>query len=525
MSNRAHRVWKFPGGLRLPPHKSASTAEPVATAEPPAVAVLPLSQHAGAASVPIVAAGRRVLAGEPVARANDGISAPLHAPTSGTILAIEDRQVPRPGGPVEPCVILEADGRDQRYEGYEPVDDPQALAPAEIRRLVHEAGIVGLGGAVFPAAVKLEAGDRQPLDTLILNGAECEPYISCDDMLMRERAAHVVHGAQIMLHALSARCCLVAVEHDKPEAIAALKAAVRESGDDRFEVVSVTTAYPAGGERQLIQVLSGREVPAGGLPPDIGYMTQNVGTAAAVSDRFRHGRPLISRVVTVAGGGVASPRNFDARLGTPFAALIAAAGGYTDEAARLVMGGPMMGFALPDDALPVVKATNCIWVAGAADLRRTDDEMPCIRCAECARVCPAVLLPQQLYWYTRARDFEKVVDYAVFDCIECGCCDLVCPSHIPLVSYFRYAKNEIRGRDVQRERAARAQRRHAERNRRLAQRDAEQQAALDEHTRAAQRARAQPREAAGAIDDIMRRAAGHEPPAGRPAGGGDAKDD
>ena len=512
MSDGAHRVWKFPGGLRLPPHKSASTAHPIAAAEPPGIAVLPLRQQAGAPAIPLVAPGQRVRAGEPVARAGGEISAPLHAPTSGKLLAIEDR--PTPYAAAGPCLILAADGKDERYEAYEPVDDPQALAPAEIRRLVHEAGIVGLGGAVFPTAVKLDTADRPALTALILNGAECEPYISCDDMLMRERATRVVDGAGIMLHALGADRCVVAVEHDKPQAIDALEAAI--AGDDRFEVVSVTTAYPAGGERQLIEVLSGREVPAGGLPPDIGYLTQNVATAAAVSDRFRSGQPLISRIVTVAGGGVASARNFDVRLGTPIAELVAAAGGYTDGAARLVMGGPMMGIALPTDAVPVVKATNCIWVATGADLRATDDEMPCIRCAECARVCPAILLPQQLYWYTRARDFDKVADYAVFDCIECGCCDLVCPSHIPLVSYFRFAKGEIRKRGAEHERAARARQRQENRNRRLAKREVEQQTALEEQTRAVARVRDDAGARAHTIGEIMQRVAAREPPGGPP---------
>ncbi len=502
-AERASRVWKFPGGLKLAPHKSASTAGAIAVAPPPEIAVLPLLQHAGTPASPIVKAGAQVLTGEPVASVEGSIGAPLHAPMSGKVIAIEDRPIPHPGGLSAPCIVIEADGEDRHYAGYAPITDHQELEPAEIRRIVREAGIVGLGGAAFPTSVKLHAGREKPLEALILNGAECEPYITCDDMLMRERAGSIVLGAQIMLHALQAGRCVIAIEHDKSEAIAALK--TETASDDRFDVVGVTTAYPAGGERQLIQVLTHREVPSGGLPPDIGYLTQNVGTAAAVAERFRDGRPLISRIVTVAGGGVAAPRNFEARLGTSFAALVAEAGGYAGQVARLIMGGPMMGFALATDEVPVVKATNCIWAATPADVRATDDEMPCIRCGECARVCPAVLLPQQLYWYTRAGDFDRVLDYALFDCIECGCCDVVCPSHIPLVGYFRFAKCEIEAGQAQREQAAHARLRHDSRTERLARRNAERVAALEARRPELQAAPHGRREESDPIREIMRR--------------------
>ncbi|MGH8494545.1 MAG: electron transport complex subunit RsxC [Gammaproteobacteria bacterium] len=502
-SERVSQVWKFPGGLRLPPHKSASTTQPIAIAPAPAIAVLPLLQHTGAPATPVVKPGAQVLTGEPIASAEDHIGAPLHASVSGKVIAIENRPVPHPGGLSAPCIVIEADGRDQHYEGYAPVADHLALEPSEIGRLVGEAGIVGLGGAVFPTSVKLRTAGGAPLEALILNGAECEPWISCDDMLMRERADSVVLGAQIMLHALQAGRCVIAIEHDKPEAIAALEAA--SAGDKRFEVIAVTTAYPAGGERQLIQVLTHREVPTGRLPPDIGYLMQNVATAAAVAQRFRDGRPLISRIVTVAGDGIASPRNFEARLGTPFSALAAEAGGYSGEVARVVMGGPMMGFAVPTDEVPVVKATNCIWAATARDVRATDDEMPCIRCGECARVCPAVLLPQQLYWYTRAGDFDKVLDYALFDCIECGCCDFVCPSHIPLTGYFRFAKSEITAREADRARAARAKWRHEIHTERIARRESERVVALEARRPELQAAPHGRADQSDPIREIMRR--------------------
>lgn len=478
MTSAERQLRKFPGGLSLPGFKAASTAQPIATAPPCAEYILPLSQHIGDPAEPVIQPGARVLKGQLLAGRSGYISASVHAPTSGTITAIADRLVPHPSGLTDRCIILEADGRDEWTE-RKPLTAFNTLTPDEVREHIADAGIVGLGGAVFPAHIKLGGVNPDGIEMLILNGAECEPHISCDDMLMRERAAEILHGAGIMLHALQAPRCLIAVESDKPEAMDALRRALAELGDARLEVVEVPCVYPQGGEKQLIQTLTGREVPSGGLPLDIGLVCHNVGTAAAVYRAISLGEPLISRIVTVTGKGVQSARNLEVLIGTPISVLTEYCGGYTSEAARLIMGGSMMGFALGSDAIPVVKAANCILVAGATEIQLDKDPMPCIRCGECARVCPAGLLPQQLYWHTAAREFDKVHEYQLFDCIECGCCDIACPSHIPLVSYFRFAKTEIWGQEIERVKAELARRRFEARQARLQREQTEREARLE----------------------------------------------
>jgi Na+-translocating ferredoxin:NAD+ oxidoreductase subunit C len=344
-----------------------------------------------------------------------------------------------------------------------------------------------LGGAAFPTAVKLGAGSAMKL--LILNGAECEPYICCDELLLRERPQEVITGAQALMRALEIGRCCIAIEADKPLAQRALEAALTAAGETRIQLAVVPAIYPEGGERQLIKVLTGQEVPARGVPPDIGYLCQNVGTAAAVARAVLRGEPLISRIVTVTGEGVARPRNLEVRLGTPVAALIEACGGYTEQAAHLLMGGAMMGFPLADDSLPVIKGTNCIVVASREEIRPRAPAMPCIRCGECAEACPAQLLPQQLYWHARAGELDRLDEYHLFDCIECGCCDVACPSQLPLTQYFRFAKTELWARDRDRVRSDLARERFEARRARL---DAEQQARrrrLEEKARAAEQAR------------------------------------
>lgn len=466
---------KFPGGLKLAPRKAISTRQ--AVTELPVWAgdyVLPLRQHLGEAAEALVAVGESVLAGQPIARGTGVICAGLCAPTSGTITAIESRPFPHPSGLSETCLVLEADGEDRWIEAH-PIADWRSADTQTLLNQIREAGIVGLGGAVFPTHIKLMPHERRT-ELLVLNGAECEPYISCDDMLMRERAADVVEGALIMQRILGSPRVQIAIEDDKVEARAALETALDRAEAPDVELVVVPARYPEGGEKQLIQTLTGKEVPADGLPIDIGIVCQNVGTAAAVADAVVRGRPLVSRVVTVTGGGVAQPRNLNVRLGTPFSKLIDYCGGYTEDIQRLLMGGPMMGFAVRDDNLPVIKATNCILVATAEEIRADEPPMPCIRCGDCAAACPASLLPQTLYWHARAENFEAVEDNHIFDCIECGCCDVVCPSHIPLVSYFRYAKTEIWGRELERAKADKARERHEARQERLEREKAEREA-------------------------------------------------
>ncbi len=477
MSAASRRLHDFHGGLHLPDHKAESTGRPVRRAGIPERLVLPLQQHIGAPAEPQVQPGDPVLKGQRIATAPDYVSAPLHAPTSGRVVEIAEHPVPHPSGLSAACIVIEPDGEERWAELPPPMPDYVERDPAEIRERIRWAGIVGLGGAAFPTSVKVNPGPQRRIETLILNGAECEPYITCDDMLMRGQADQVVAGMQILRHLVDARECLIGVEDNKPEAIAALRQAIAEAGVDA-EVVVVPTKYPSGGEKQLIKLLTGLEVPSQGLPAEIGVLVQNVGTAVAVAEAVLAGRPLISRLVTLTGGGIAEPGNLEVLIGTPAAALVREAGGYTPGVRRLILGGPMMGFALPHDDLPITKAANCLLGLTAEEAPDPDLPLPCIRCARCADACPANLLPQQLYWYARAKDLDRTQDYHLFDCIECGCCAYVCPSHIPLVQYYRYAKTETWALERERRKAEQARRRHEAKMARLARLEAERKARL-----------------------------------------------
>ncbi|HEB66837.1 MAG TPA: electron transport complex subunit RsxC [Gammaproteobacteria bacterium] len=452
------RLWHFHGGLRLEGHKAMSMHEPITDAPLPQRVVLPLSQHIGAPAEPEVEVGQRVLKGQRIARATEYVSAPVHATTSGTVVAVGERTVPHPSGLPAPCIVIEADGKDEWIE-RQPVRDYESLDPSALRNVIREAGIVGLGGAGFPSFIKLNPGPDKVVDLLILNGAECEPYITCDAMLMQEHPRRIIDGLLVMRHALQAKHCIIAIEDNKKVAHTVLVNALQEHEAEFIEVVQIPTIYPTGGEKQLIKILTGREVPSHGLPIDIGMVVHNVATAAAVNDAIHEGTPLIERIVTVTGEAVDRPRNLNVRIGTPFSTLLKSAEWREDDTDEVLMGGPMMGFAVPDLDVPVVKTTNCL-LARPRNQPHRQPAMPCIRCGQCATVCPALLLPQQLYWYAHARNFDRVQDYHLFDCIECGCCAYVCPSHIPLVQFYRFAKTEIWAQERQKEKADRARRRH-----------------------------------------------------------------
>jgi electron transport complex protein RnfC len=448
------RLTPLVGGIHPPGEKALSADAPIVDAGLPERLVLPLAQHLGAAAEPCVEPGTRVRRGETVARGPGVVSADVHASTSGTVVAVEDAPVPHPSGLSAPCVILAPDGDDAAVATR---PDPQwrTRERGDLLERVRAAGIAGLGGAGFPTAVKL--GARAPIDTLVLNGAECEPYITADDRLLREAAADVIAGVDVLLHLLGATRCLFAVEDNKPEAAAALRAALDDLDAPTREAIAlvvIPTAYPSGGERQLIQILTGHEVPAGGLPADLGIVCHNPGTAVAVHRAVAHGEALTARVTTLTGRALARPGNRRVRLGTPFAHLLAEAGVDPDALDRLIMGGPMMGFAVDDPAVPVVKTTNCVLAATRAELPPPPPAQACIRCGLCADACPASLLPQQLHWYAQAKDFDALRSHHLDDCIECGACAWVCPSHIPLVQSYRFAKGEIRAQEAEARRAA-----------------------------------------------------------------------
>ncbi|NOY65800.1 MAG: electron transport complex subunit RsxC [Gammaproteobacteria bacterium] len=468
MNRSNNKLWSFHGGLHLPGHKSISTGRAISKTFIPSRLILPLQQHIGESSELVTKIGDKVLKGQILARANGYVSVPLHAPTSGTITHIEEHIVPHPSGLSALCITIETDQKDEWIK-IEETPDYKNMDPSALRNRIRDAGIVGLGGAGFPTFIKLNPGSRTAIDELIINAAECEPYISCDDMLMRERAQEIIQGVQIMQHALQARRCLIGIEDNKPEALAALNKALQLSGSGSIDIISIPTRYPAGGEKQLIKILTGKESPSHGLPLDIGVVCQNTGTAAAVSQAILHGKPLLSRVITLTGDGIKQPGNYDVLIGTPINELIEHSGGYHQSVKQLLMGGPMMGFNLDTDQLPVIKTTNCLLALCEPHTDSSQNVMPCIRCGACMDVCPVKLLPQQLYWQAYAKDFDKIQDYNLFDCIECGCCSYVCPSQIPLVQYYRFAKTEIWAQERDKIKSDHARERHEFRLERLEQ--------------------------------------------------------
>ena len=488
---------KLHGGLRLPANKAESTATSIQVIPVPDQLVLPIAQHVGEPAHPIVGIGEYVLKGQLLAESYGSLSAPIHAPSSGTVVAIEPWPVSRRQGDKAPCIVIECDGEDRAVELADDTASFNTLKPELLLQKILQGGIVGLGGAVFPTGQKLMQAATMPLEYLILNGVECEPYISCDDLLMREQAAEVLGGAQILMHALGLSDCYVVVESDKPEAIRAIGEALATLDDARITLKQVPTIYPSGGEDQLVQLVTNREVPTGGLPTDVGCVVQNVGTSAAIYRWVFEGEPLISRVTTVTGPGVKTPMNVTARIGTTVADVISFAGGYTPDAKQLIIGGPLCGKSVTTDRVPLVKATNCILVLDEADAPAV--ERPCIRCGECATVCPIQLLPQQLFWYACADNEAKLRSYGLTDCIECGCCDLVCPSHIPLTANFRNAKARIQELADEKARAERARLRFESRNERL---EAEK---LARETELAQQKDEARKAGPAAIEEILKR--------------------
>ncbi|MFK7975134.1 MAG: electron transport complex subunit RsxC [Halioglobus sp.] len=465
------KIFDFHGGIHPPENKHQSIAKPIADAGIPDELVLPLSQHIGAPAKPVVAIGDWVLKGQLIAEAAGFVSVPLHAPTSGSISAIESRLIAHASGHSAPCIVIAPDGKDEWYP-HSGVSDYAQLEKAELLDMIRSAGIAGMGGAGFPSAVKLAVKPGIHIQTLIINGTECEPYITADDILMRERANQIIAGVEILQHLIGPDEVLIGVEDNKPEGIAALEAAARGTS---IEVVVFPTKYPSGGEKQLIEILTGKQVPSGGLPSDVGIVCQNIGSTVAIYEAVTLGRPLISRVTTVTGEGVESPRNYQVLLGTSMRYLLEKAGFAPQRANRVVMGGPMMGFTVPDIDVPIVKTTNCVLAPSERELPTPPPAQACIRCGMCAEACPASLLPQQMFWFAQGKEFEKLEEHNLFDCIECGACSFACPSHIPLVQYYRASKAEIVQLRKDHEKAEHSRVRFEARQERLEQEEAEKE--------------------------------------------------
>ncbi|WP_313500107.1 electron transport complex subunit RsxC [Stutzerimonas nitrititolerans] len=488
-------VWDIHGGIHPPERKELSNRAPIQRMPLPARLVVPLAQHLGAPAEPCVTLGEQVLKGQLIAEASGFVSAPLHAPTSGTVSFIGPQPYPHVSGMTATAIVIDSDGRDQWIE-LQPHTDYRQLPPAELLDIIRQAGINGLGGAGFPTAVKLTAPPTQTIRTLIINGTECEPYITADDLLMREKAAELVAGIEILEYLIQPQQVLIGIEDNKPEAIAAVRAAI---GERPYVLKVFPTKYPSGGEKQLIQILTGEEVPSGGLPADIGMLCQNVGTCVAVHDAVLLGKPLISRITTLTGEALARPMNVEALIGMPVTELLAFAGLDDSKLNRLIMGGPMMGFTLPSMDVPLIKTTNCLLASTLAELPPPPPALPCIRCGECAEVCPASLLPQQLHFFALGLEHEQLKAYNLFDCIECGACAYVCPSSIPLVQYYRAAKGEIRALEQKQQKAEHSRQRFEWRQERL--RRAEEQKEADRKARAERAARAKQAQAQTAGQD------------------------
>ena len=471
------RIWDFDGGIHPPEMKTQSSGVPLRTAPLPDTFVIPLQQHLGPEGELCVNVGEHVLKGQPLT-VGRGRTVPVHAPTSGTISAIKPHITAHPSGLAELCVIIQPDGGDRWCERA-PVADYRQLPTGELIQRIHQAGIAGLGGAGFPTASKLQGG-MNGVETLILNAAECEPYITADDRLMQEHADQVIEGTQILRHLLQPKVTLIGIEDNKPEAIEALKLALRDQPGISLRVIP--TKYPSGGAKQLTKILIGKEVPHGKHSSAIGVLMQNVGTAFAIKRAIVDGEPLIERVVTLTGEALSQPGNLWARIGTPVQHLLNFAGFQPQAQQMVVMGGPLMGFTLPALNVPIVKISNCILAPSVSEMAPQEPEQSCIRCGLCVDACPAGLLPQQLYWFSRGEEHEKARKHNLFDCIECGACAFVCPSNIPLVQYYRQEKAEIKAIDQEAARTAEAKARYEAK---LARLEREKLAREERHKKAA----------------------------------------
>lgn len=433
------RFLKTPSwGVHPEDHKRPAADAPLRFFPTPERVYMPLHQHVGGMARPIVLVGQKVLKGELIAEAQGNISAPIHAPVSGTISAIGDVTAPHPSGLPFKAITVDSDGLNRWIE-TEPLADPFSAKPEEIARRSALAGVVGLGGATFPSAVKFALGKRLKVETLIVNGGECEPYLSSDDRIMRDHADQVVDGARIVMHAIGATQALVGIEDNKPEAIAAMRVAA--AAFPEVKICPVPARYPMGSDKQLIQTLTGKEVPSDARAAEVGVLVHNVSTCAAVHKAIRLAQPLVERIVTLNGGAIATPGNVYAPLGTMISELLAFVG-LKEAPSRLILGGPMMGTPLLHDRIPIVKGASGILAFDAAEAH-VPDAGPCIRCGNCTKACPMGLLPLEMAARIRVGDFEGAEAYALSDCISCGCCAYVCPSHIPLVQYFSHAKGEL----------------------------------------------------------------------------------
>ena len=477
----ARTLHNIPGGIHPEENKWQSTQEPIQKPSLPTRLIVPLQQHAGKPAKALVSPGDTVLKGQLIAESDGVISATVHAPSSGTVREISEHVIAHPSGLSATCIVIDTDGNDS-WCTLSAHEDYLNLPRETVLGVIRNAGIAGMGGAGFPTDVKLHPANLKQLNTLIINGIECEPYITADDMLMRNHADEILRGVEIMARLLEPKSVVLAIEDNKPQAFEAIQAALAERKSHKsaakydVELAVIPTKYPSGGEKQLIQILTGLEVPSGGIPADIGIVCQNVATARAVYRAVRYGEPLISRITTLTGDAMGQPCNVEALIGTPISHLLKEFDYSPARYPRIIIGGPMMGYTIEDMDTPVVKTTNCILTPSVNELALSEQAQACIRCGLCTEACPAELLPQQLYWFSRSGEYEKAEHHNLFDCIECGACAYVCPSSIPLVQYYRHAKGEIKDKRLDAEKSDRARIRFEARQARL-EREAEEKEA------------------------------------------------
>ncbi|MFK7161366.1 electron transport complex subunit RsxC [Marinospirillum sp. MEB164] len=488
LSVRRQPIGRFHGGIHPAEHKAISAKSPLRSAPLAAEVILPLGKRPDRLATPCVAIGEQVQRNQVIA-SSDQLDIPwVHASLSGEVIAIEARPVAGSAQPL-PCIVLHSDGQDLARPS-QPLAAWSTADPAELWRRIMQGGLSGLGGAAFPSALKLQGAHQQGIRALIINAAECEPYITADDALMRTRPTALLEGMAILNHLLQPEQLMIGIEDNKPEAIAALETALQtedwQALAAKTQLVILPTLYPSGGEKQLIQLLTGEEVPDRGRPLDLGLLCHNVGTLVALADAVIRDQPLIERLVTVTGAQVAHPGNYLVRLGTPMQHLLDLAGYRPSPTPRLILGGPMMGQALPSSQFPITPGCNCLLLPSVQELPLPGPELPCIRCSRCEEVCPAQLLPQQLYFYAKGQDWEQLRAQQLQACIECAACAWVCPSEIPLVDYYRHAKAELAQRDQDALKAEQAKQRFEARQARLERDAAEKEAKRQARAAAAQ---------------------------------------
>ena len=517
------KLWRYLGGIHPQQNKTQSTSLAITTASIPKHLIIPVKQHIGQGGQIIVASGDRVLKGQPLTASDSFMAVPIHAPTSGTIEHIAQYPSTHPSATPEIAIKLVCDQEDQAMPA-QPALDYKQLSTSELQQHISQAGVAGMGGAGFPTAVKLN--DRQPIEFLLINAAECEPYITSDDVLMRERADDIIQGIEILRHMIKPSLSVIGIEDNKPDAAQALETAIKILNlSDDIIVRKVPTKYPNGGEKQLIQMLTGKEISKGQIPAQSGIVMQNVGTVYAVKQAIIDRQPLLSRIVTLTGKAFPQPRNVQALIGTPISALLSEFDCDETKAAAIIYGGPMMGFTLPHTQFSLTKTGNCILTPIKDEIPQVREADACIRCGECSEVCPVDLLPQQLHWYSLAKDVKKLNDYNLMDCIECGACSYVCPSQIPLVHQYRIAKVEVRAHDAELAAAAIAKERFEKRNERLAlekaQREQRQKEAAEKR-RAAAKATTGEDPVKAAMERIKKAKAAEQTPANGQASKGSA---